>query len=102
MFKQNIKDTPRLKDCTFGNKFTYQLLTGDWSSIDFEQRLLFDVNAARAGQAYSNAHNRASKIWFAQEHDIGDLLAPISKLFLCIGYDGAAEHNSCAALLGRP
>lgn len=56
-----IADTPRLKNCSFANKFTYQLITGDWAAIDFEQRLLFrllfDVNAARSGQAYSSTHN---------------------------------------------
>ena len=33
VFRQDIKNTPRLKDFSFNNKFTYQLLTGDWSSI---------------------------------------------------------------------
>ena len=101
VFKQDIKDTSRLKNGTFGNKFTYRLLTGDWSSIDFEQRLLFDINAARAGQACNNAYNSPSKLWFALEHAIGDLLSPISRLFVCMGYGGATEHNSCAALLGK-
>ena len=38
-----------------------------------------DVNAARAGQTYNNAnntYNRPSKLWFAEEHDIGDLQNP--------------------------
>ena len=50
VFKQDVRDTPRLKDCSFNNKFTYQLLTGDWSSIDFEQRLLFDAE----GEEFEN------------------------------------------------
>jgi hypothetical protein len=101
VFRQDVKNTPRLKDCSFNNKFTYQLLTGDWSAIDFEQRLLFDVNAARSGQSYSSSHNRPSRLWFAQEHDIGDLLAPISRLFTFLGYEEASTCNSCAALLGQ-
>ena len=101
MFRQDVGDTPRLKDCTFDNKFTCQLLTGDWSAIDFEQRLLFDVNSARSGQSYSSSYNRPSRLWFAEEHDIGDLLSPISKLFTCLGYEGASTCNSCAALLGQ-
>ena len=105
VFRQDAKDTPRarLKDCSFNNKFTYQLLTGDWSSIDFEQRLLFDDNAARAaGRSYNSSHNRSSKLWFAQEHGIGDLLAPIScRLFTCLGYEAATTCNSCAALLAK-
>ena len=40
-------------------------------------------------------------MWFAQEHDIGDLLAPISRLFTCLGYEAATTCNSCAALLGK-
>ena len=101
VFRQDVGDTPRLKDCTFDNKFTYQLLTGDWSAIDFEQRLLFDVNSARSGQSYNSSYNRPSRLWFAEEHDIGDLLAPISKLFTCLGYESASTCNSCAALLGQ-
>ena len=101
MSRHDVKGTPRLKDCSFNNKFTYQLLTGDWSSIDVKQRLLFDVNAARAGQSYCSSHTRPSKLRVSQEHDIGDLLAPISKLFTCLGYEEASTCNSCAALLGQ-
>ena len=73
VFKQDILETPRLTNCSFANRFTYQLLTGDWASIDFEQRLLFD-NAARSGQAHSNTNNRSPKLWLSTEHDLGDLI----------------------------
>ena len=101
VFKDDIVDTPRLKNCSFSNRFTYQLLTGDWASIDFEQRLLFDVNAARSGQTYNNTNNRSPKLWLLTEHDLGDLMVPISKLFCLLGYPEAMHENSCAAVLGR-
>ena len=36
VFKAAIQEYPRLKNGTFANKVTYQLLTGEWISIDFE------------------------------------------------------------------
>ena len=100
VFKAGIYETRQLKNGTFANKFTYQLLTGEWTSIDFEQRLLFD-NAARSGQSYSSTNNRPPKLWLSMEHDIGDLMVPISKLFSLLGYPEACEENSCAAVLGK-
>ena len=64
VFRQDVKDTPQL-----------------WSTTDFEQRLLCNVNAARSGRSYSSSHNRPSRLCLTQGHDISDLLAPISKLF---------------------
>ena len=59
------------------------------------------MNAARSGQPYSNTYSRPQKLWLAEEHDIGDLMGPISKLFALLGYGDAHEERSCAAALGQ-
>ena len=57
------------------------------------------MNSARSGQQYSSTYSRPQKLWLAEEHGIGDLMGPISKLFSLLGYGDAHEEWSCAAVL---
>ena len=45
--------------------------------------------------------NSTPKLWLSTEHDLGDLMVPISKLVSLLGYPEATEENLCAAVLGK-
>ena len=45
-----IAEFPRVKEASFHPQFVKDLLLSNWTAIDFEQRLVFDLDLAKAGK----------------------------------------------------
>jgi hypothetical protein len=89
----------RLDAFTLHHTVVYNLLTGSWHLIDFEQVLVLDVALVRAGQKpRSESRNRA--LWFVDEALLTDLVAPMTALLVSMGYSNdSSEANSFAAVV---
>ena len=46
-----------------------------WSFIDFEQRLVYDLDLAKSGAAFNGNFNRPKTQRFQEEHGVTDLMA---------------------------
>ena len=99
VFKDEVEEYPRVADATFHAAFVRDLFSAKWSSIDFEQRLLFDLDLAKSGSEFNGNYSRPKSQWFQDEHALTDAMVPISALFQELGYTGAQEANSFASIL---
>ena len=99
VFKDEVAEFPRVKEATFHPHFVKDLLISNWTAIDFEQRLVFDLDLAKAGRAFTANFNRPKSQWYMDENTLIDLASPLTKIFEEIGYSGAMEENSVAAVL---
>ena len=101
VFEGELEEFPRVADATFHPAFLRDLFMSKWSSIDFEQRLVFDLDLAKSGSTFNGNFNRPKAQWFQEEHGVTDLMAPVTILFEELGYEGAQQENSFASLLGE-
>ena len=99
VFQDDIAEFLRINEATFHPQLLKDLLLSNWTSIDFEQRLAFDLDLAKARRMYNADFNRPKSQWYTDENTLTDLAAPLTKTFEEIGYSGAMEENSAAAAI---
>ena len=95
---------PDMELFAFSTKFVKQLLMGQYDQIDFEQRLILDINEFRAGRGDSLdlCFNRPTSSWFKTEHQLRGLIRPMSLLMQALGHresDMQEGDNSPTAIL---
>ena len=53
-------------------------LRGTLASQDLEQRLVFDLDRARAGQEYDKSYERPQSVWYTEDKVLMDLVGPLT------------------------
>ena len=99
VFEDEIAEFPRVSESSFHPHFVKDLLLSNWTAIDFEQRLVFDLDLAKAGTSFTANFNRPRSQWYIDENTLTDLAAPITKIFMAIGYSSAMQENSAAVVI---
>ena len=103
---------PILETFAFSGAFVLALLSSPWANIDFEQRLVHDVEQWRLGNQdevrASPNYSRPRSQWYTNKDTLEDLVEPITLLFMALGYHTehklektAAADNSVAAVVHK-
>ena len=100
VFAEEIANNDLVGNASFSPAFIKAVFSSKWDAIDWEQRLVHDLDLAKSGVQYEANKSRAKALWFTTEHSLTDLMSPMQRFFSELGYGGAEEENSCAALLG--
>jgi hypothetical protein len=88
VFESQFIKYKRLKNGSFSEQFVIDFISGQWSKIDFEQRLVLDPNQVKVGNKnyLDKPHSRHRSKWFLDESLLRDLRDPLQSLMCCLGY----------------
>ena len=100
VFSQEIMQNDLVGNASFHPSFIKDIFSMKWDSIDWEQRLVHDLDLARAGEQYDGSKSRPKAQWFMSEAGLIDLMGPMQLFMSELGFDDANQENSCAAILG--
>ena len=100
VFAQDILKNDRVGNASFHPSCIKDVFSMKWDSIDWEQRLVHDLDLARAGGQYVGSKSRPKAQWFMSESGLIDLMGPLQMFMIELGFEGANQENSCAAILG--
>ena len=103
VFAQDILKNDLVGNASFHPSFIKDVFSMKWDSIDWEQRLVHDLDLARAEKQYDGSKSRPKAQcaqWRMAELGLVDLMGPLQLFMIELGFEGANQENSCAAILG--
>ena len=100
VFAQDILKNDLVGNASFHPSFIKDVFSMKWDSIDWEQRLVHDLDLARAGVQYDGSKSRPKAQWFMAESGLIDLMGPMQLFMIELGFEGANQENACAVILG--
>ena len=88
-----FEECPQMEDERLSESFAISFVSGHWSRIDFEQRLVLDANEAKLGPIKDRDFNRPKATWHQDEHLMRDVDEPLTDLMHSIGFSSKIKRK---------